>query len=89
MDRQRPRRSAWSRAWLTIPAAALLAACQGSPQQFSFSAEPPEPRGPVWRVVERLGEARYLAPSMTGWEEVVAGSMIPAGSQITTGAAVG
>jgi hypothetical protein len=41
--------------------------------------------GPVWRVVERLGEARYLAPSMTGWEEVVAGSMIPAGSQITTG----
>lgn len=85
MDRQRPRRSAWSRPWLTIPAAALLAACQGSPQQFSFSAEPPEPVGPVWRVVERLGEARYLAPSMTGWEEVVPGSMIPAGSQITTG----
>ena len=40
---------------------------------------------PGWRVVERLGEARYLAPSMAGWEEVAAGSMLPAGSQITTG----
>jgi hypothetical protein len=85
MDRQRPRRSAWSRAWLTIAAAALLAACQGSPQPLGFLEGPPEAAGPGWRVVERIGEARYLAPSMAGWEEIVAGSMVPAGSQITTG----
>jgi hypothetical protein len=85
MDRQRPRRSAWSRAWLTIAAAALLAACQGSPQPLGFFEGPPEAAGPGWRVVERIGEARYLAPSMAGWEEIVAGSMVPAGSQITTG----
>ncbi|HEX5080378.1 MAG TPA: hypothetical protein VFV80_14590 [Geminicoccaceae bacterium] len=84
MDRQSPRRSAWSRAWLTIPAAALLAACQGLPSQLSLSGEP-ETAAPGWRVVERLGEARYLAPSMAGWEEVTAGSLIPAGSQIVTG----
>jgi hypothetical protein len=84
MDRQRPLR-AWSRPWLIIAAAALLAACQGLPQSLSFSDEPPEAAAPGWRVVERLGEARYLAPSMAGWEEVAAGSLIPAGSQITTG----
>jgi hypothetical protein len=83
MDRQRPLR-AWSRPWLII-SAALLAACQGLPQPLSFSDEPSEAAGPGWRVVERLGEARYLAPSMAGWEEITAGSLIPAGSQITTG----
>jgi hypothetical protein len=84
MDRQRPRPSVWSRPWLTLWAAALLAACQGFPQQFSLSDKSPD-AVPVWRVVERLGEARYLAPSMAGWEQVVAGGIIPAGSQISTG----
>jgi hypothetical protein len=84
MDRQRPRRSAWSRPWVTMWAAAALAACQGLPQ-LSLSDPSPEPAGPGWRVVERLGEARYLAPGMAGWEQVAAGSMLPAGSQITTG----
>jgi hypothetical protein len=83
MDRQRSPR-AWSRAWLTMSAAALLAACQGSPQ-LAFFDRPPEVVAPGWRVVERIGEARYLAPSMAGWEEIVAGSMVPAGSQIATG----
>ena len=46
---------------------------------------PPEVAAPSWRVVERIGEARYLAPSMAGWEEIAAGSMVPAGSQIVTG----
>lgn len=83
MDWQRPRASAWSRSWLTLWAAAALAACQGLPP-LSLDT-PAEPAVPSWRVVERLGEARYLAPSMAGWEQVAAGSMIPAGSQIATG----
>jgi len=83
MDRQRPA-CAWSRPWLTMSAVAWLAACQGLPQLALFDPSP-EPQAPGWRVVERLGEARYLAPSMAGWEQVAAGSMLPAGSQITTG----
>jgi hypothetical protein len=82
MDRQRTPR-AWSRAWLTM-SAALLAACQASPP-LAFFDRPPEVAAPGWRVVERIGEARYLAPSMAGWEEIAAGSMVPAGSQIVTG----
>jgi hypothetical protein len=67
-----------------IAAAAWLAGCQGLPQLPLFEPSP-EAAGPGWRVVERLGEARYLAPGMAGWEQVAAGSMIPPGSQITTG----
>jgi hypothetical protein len=84
MDWQRPRASAWSRSWLTLWAAAALAACQGLPP-LSLSDTPDELAAPSWRVVERLGEARYLAPSMAGWEQVAPGGMIPAGSQIATG----
>jgi hypothetical protein len=65
-------------------AAAALAACQGLPS-LSMSETSAEPALPSWRVVERLGEARYLAPSMAGWEQVPAGGMIPGGSQIATG----
>jgi hypothetical protein len=83
MDRQRTPH-AWSRAWLPMSAAALLAACQASPP-LAFFDRPAEIVTPGWRVVERIGEARYLAPSMAGWEEIVAGSMVPAGSQIVTG----
>jgi hypothetical protein len=83
MDRQRPSR-AWSRPWLMISAAAWLAGCQGLPQPSPFETSP-EVMRPGWRVVERLGEARYLAPGMVGWEQVAAGSMIPPGSQIATG----
>jgi hypothetical protein len=82
MDRRRPPR-AWSRPWLAMSAAAWLVACQGVPQ-LSMLEPAPEPE-PGWRVVERLGEARYLAPGMAGWEAVAAGSMVPAGSQIATG----
>jgi hypothetical protein len=83
MDRQRHRAGGWSRCWLTLWAAAALAGCQVLPLSLSDAAT--EPAVPSWRVVERLGEARYLAPSMAGWEQVQAGSMIPAGSQIATG----
>jgi hypothetical protein len=82
MDRRRPGPSAPARPWLAGLAVALLAACQ---QGFPLLPRASEPVEPGWRVVERLGEARYLAPSMTGWDEVVPGGMVPAGSQITTG----
>jgi hypothetical protein len=81
MDR-RPRAGAWSRCWLTLWAAAALAGCQGLPLSLSDASEPAVPS---WRVVERLGEARYLAHGMAVWEQVQAGGMIPAGSQIATG----
>ncbi len=84
MDRQRPRPSAWSGTWLPLCAAASLAACQFLPQQ-SLSKQPAEPEVEAWRVVERLGEARYLAPSMAAWEEITPRGLIPAGSQIATG----
>lgn len=83
MDRHRPRAGAWSRWWFTLWVAAL-AGCQMLPP-LSSSETAPEPALPSWRVVERLGEARYLAPSMAGWEQVEPGGMIPAGSQIATG----
>jgi hypothetical protein len=83
MNRQGTPR-AWSRAWLAMSATALLAACQASPP-LAFFDRPPEVVAPGWRVVERIGEARYLAPSMAGWEEIAAGSMVPADSQIVTG----
>lgn len=82
MDR-RPRAGAWSRWWLTLWAAAALAGCQALP--LSLYDTTAEPAVASWRVVERLGEARYLAPGMAGWEQVQAGGMIPAGSQIATG----
>jgi hypothetical protein len=82
MDRRRPGPGARARPWLASLAVALLAACQ---QGFPLLPRAAEPAEPGWRVVERLGEARYLAPSMTGWDEVVPGGMVPAGSQITTG----
>ena len=52
-----------------MSAVAWLAACQGLPQLSLFDPSP-QAAGPGWRVVERLGEARYLAPGMAGWEEV-------------------
>ena len=82
MDRQRPR--AWSRPWLAMSAAAWLAACQGLPQLSPFERSP-EPAATGWRVAERLGDARYLAPGMASWEQIATGSRIPAGSQIATG----
>jgi hypothetical protein len=81
---QRPLR-VWPRAWLTIPVAAWLVACQGLPTQLPFAGGQADLAEPGWRVVERLGEARYLAPGMPGWEEIPPGGMIPAGSQVATG----
>ncbi len=85
MDRPGSRHSMWSPAWLIVFAAASLGACQGlSPQAPRADAEP-QPPVPSWRVVERVGESRYLSPSMSGWEQVVTGGILPAGSQISTG----
>ena len=85
MDRPGSRRSMWSPPWLIVLAAASLGACQGLSQEASWAGERSEPQAPSWRVVERVGESRYLSPSMSGWEQVVAGSILPAGSQISTG----
>jgi hypothetical protein len=85
MDWQRPRPSPWSGTWLPLCAAASLAACQFLPQPSFLSDQQAEPEVGAWRVVERLGEARYLAPSMAAWEQITPRGLIPAGSQIATG----
>jgi hypothetical protein len=75
----------WSPPWLIVLAAASLGACQGLSQQGPRADAGSERPAPSWRVVERVGESRYLSPSMSGWEQVVAGSIVPASSQISTG----
>lgn len=84
MDRSGSRRRVRFRAWLIAVAAASLTACQGLSQQAQ-RAEGPDSAAPSWRVVERLGAARYLSPSMASWEQVTARGIIPAGSQVSTG----
>jgi hypothetical protein len=61
--------------------AGLLAACQSAGE-----APPPEVRADAWRVVERVGEARYLAPGTTGWAAALPATTLPDGSRVTTGA---
>jgi hypothetical protein len=74
----------WSPPWLIAFAAAALSACQNLSQPVPWSSQRSEPV-PSWRVVERVGESRFLSPSMSGWEQVEARSILPAGSQISTG----
>jgi hypothetical protein len=65
-------------AWLAVGVA--LAGCQ------SFRGAP-DPTAAVadWRVVERLGDARFLPPGASPWTPAIAGSLVPAASQVTTG----
>jgi FecR protein len=65
-------------AWLAVGVA--LAGCQsfhGAPDPASAVAD--------WRVVERLGDARFLPPGASPWTPAIAGSLVPAASQVTTG----
>lgn len=67
----------------TVPIALvlLLSSCQSAgPAQDAQAGRS------SWRAIERVGEARYRAPSTGDWAEVVAGSEIPAASTLVTGA---
>jgi FecR protein len=65
-------------AWLAVGVA--LASCQ------SFRGAPdPDPAVADWRVVERLGDARFLPPGASPWTPAIAGTLVPAASQVTTG----
>lgn len=70
---------AWrAAAWLAVGVA--LAGCQ------SFRGGPePESVATGWRVVERLGDARFLPPGASPWTPAIAGSLVPAASRVTTG----
>jgi hypothetical protein len=75
------RRAALS--WLTpmVVGAGLLAGCQSTGQ-----APPPEVLAERWRVVERVGEARYLAPGAGSWAAALPATLLPDGSRVATGA---
>ncbi len=59
----------------------LLAGCQSAGK-----APPPEARADAWRVIERVGEARYLAPGARSWAAALPATALPGGSQVATGA---
>jgi len=70
---------AWrAAAWLAVGVA--LAGCQS----FRGGSEP-ESAATGWRVVERLGDARFLPPGASPWTPAIAGSLVPAASRVTTG----
>jgi hypothetical protein len=60
--------------------AGLLAGCQSAGH-----TPPPEVRADTWRVVERIGEARYLTPGGSNWAAALPATALPAGSQVATG----
>jgi FecR protein len=52
----------------------------------STSAEPPaEAQRTGWRIVERVGEARYALPGATGWVSAAVGETLADGSEVSTG----
>jgi hypothetical protein len=71
-----------SRLALILIGCGLLAGCAS----VWPSEPPPEARAEGWRVVERLGEARYLAPEASGWSPATPATTLPSGSKVTTGA---
>ncbi len=74
-------RAIFSRLAPMVIGAGLLAGCQSARQ-----TPPPEVRADAWRVVERVGEARYLAPGTGSWAAALPATALPDGSQVTTGA---
>ncbi|MGH6913196.1 MAG: hypothetical protein ACREH3_05770, partial [Geminicoccales bacterium] len=63
-----------------IALAGLVAGCQSvDPAPRSVAASG------AWRVVERLGDVRYLPPGSAGWSPAVAGNPLPAASRVITG----
>jgi hypothetical protein len=52
----------------------------------STSAEPPPEAQPAgWRIVERVGEARYSPPGAAAWVSATVGEMLADGSEVSTG----
>ena len=74
-------RTPYARLALGLIGGALLGGCQS----LQPSA-PAEVQADGWRVVERLGDARYLAPDASGWAPALPAATLPAGSQVATGA---
>jgi hypothetical protein len=58
----------------------LLSGCSTADEMAGLQAS-----ASSWRVIERLGEARYRAPDAAGWTSVAAGSRIPGGAEVRTG----
>jgi hypothetical protein len=74
-------RTAFSRLALILIGSGLLAGCQGATPRPA-----PEVLADGWRVVERLGDARYLAPGASGWSPAIPATTLPSGSRVATGA---
>lgn len=62
-----------------VLAATVLGACQHTVETTVAEGGPS-----AWRVVERLGATRYLAPGDTNWSPILSGDRIPAASQVAT-----
>jgi len=73
-------RAILSRLALIMIGSGLLAGCQSAGH-----VPPPEARADAWRVIERVGEARYLAPGTTSWATPLSGTDLPDGSRVATG----
>lgn len=70
------------RQWL-VPVLVMVSAltgCQSTGQSVSGGAHVEG-----WRVVERLGDARYLAADASGWAPAGTPTAIPPGSEVVTG----
>jgi len=73
-------RTAFSRLALILIGSGLLAGCQGA-----TPGPAPEVLADGWRVVERLGDTRYLAPGASGWSPAIPATTLPSGSRVETG----
>jgi hypothetical protein len=73
-------RAILSRLALIMIGSGLLAGCQSAGH-----VPPPEARADAWRVIERVGEARYLAPGASSWAAALSATDLPDGSRVTTG----
>jgi hypothetical protein len=58
----------------------VLCACAATP-----AAPRPEAPAAGWRIVERVGQARYLAPDAAAWVSATIGEALADGSEVATG----
>jgi hypothetical protein len=65
---------------------AALALLGGLCACATTSAEPrPEAQSAGWRIVERIGEARYVPPGAAAWVAATIGETLADGSEVSTG----